>query len=183
MEYLPDGAVIAGGFALNVIIEEKKSSDIDFFFLNEKAFDDTLALFLSPPEDGRWAYNGYVLKEESMQKGSRYVMLTHDTLPAVQLLRMVWYDNPEHVIDSFDFTIAQFAFDNKSFYFNGASMMDLARKRLILHRMQFPASTLRRLIKYASKGYYACPGSLVTICEAIKEFTGDPDVAQVVYVD
>jgi hypothetical protein len=98
-------------------------------------------------------------------------------------MKMVWYEDASHVIDSFDFTISQFAFTNNSFVYNGEAMMDLARKRLVLHRMQFPASTLRRLIKYASKGYYACPGSLINICEAIQTFNGSPDVNEVVYVD
>jgi hypothetical protein len=96
---------------------------------------------------------------------------------------MVWYDNAEHVIDSFDFTVIQFAFTNKEFVFNGMSFMDLARKRLVLHRMQFPASTMRRLIKYTQKGYYACPGSLVTICQAIQDYKGESDIFNVVYVD
>lgn len=179
LEFLPDGAIIAGGFALSVVNEDKNSKDIDFFFTSEDAFNKTLEMFKSPPE-GAWAYEGYVVNEA---KNTRYVLLTHATRPAVQLLRMVWYQSAEHVIDSFDFTISQFAFDNKNFYFNGAAMLDLARKRLVLHRIQFPASTLRRLIKYSHKGYYACPGSLVKICEAIQGFVGEPDINDVVYVD
>jgi hypothetical protein len=181
--HLPDGAIIAGGFALNIVVGEKKASDIDFFFTSEAAFNETLDLFKNPPDDDdAWAYKGYKISDE-VTKNSRYISLKHDTLPAVQLLKMVWYDSPDHVIDTFDFTIAQFAFTNKAFVFNGEAMLDIAKKRLILHRMQFPASTLRRLVKYTQKGYYACPGSLVTICEAIQKFTGVLDVNQVVYVD
>jgi hypothetical protein len=183
LAYLPPGAIIAGGFALNVVIEEKKASDIDIFFTSQAAFDKTVSLYSNQQDKEAWSFTGYTLKEGTDSPNSRYVSFTHPTLPAVQLMRMVWYADAHHVIDTFDFTISQFAFDDKGFHFNGEAMMDLAKKRLILHRMQFPASTLRRLIKYTHKGYYACPGSLVTICEAIQKFTGEPDINDVVYVD
>lgn len=188
LEFMPNGAIIAGGFALSVVIGDKNAGDIDFFFTSQKSFDDTLELFTrdasANKDDGAWAYSGYSVKGDlDPNRASRYVSLIHPTRPAVQLLKMVWYDNADHVIDSFDFTVTQFAFTNKEFVFNGLSMMDVVRKRLVLHRIQFPASTLRRLIKYATKGYYACPGSLVNICESIQTFNGEPDINSVVYVD
>lgn len=182
LEFLPDGAIISGGFALSVIQDDKNAKDIDFFFTSKEAFDKTLELFRTATDE-EWAYGGYTIVEESLKPESRYVSLTHPTRPHVQLMKMVWYENAAHVIDTFDFTISQFAFTNKNFIFNGAAMMDVAKKRLVLHRIQFPASTLRRVIKYASKGYYACPGSLVNICKAIQDFDGSPDINEVVYVD
>lgn len=185
LEFLPDGAIIAGGFALSCVLDDKNAKDIDIFFTSKEAFDKTLALFSLPvdKQSDDWAFQGYKVAEAPKGADNRYVLLTHETRPAVQLLKMVWYDSPEHVIDSFDFTISQFAFTNKGFYYNGEAMLDLAKKRLVLHRMQFPASTLKRLIKYTKKGYYACPGSLVTICEAIQEYKGEMDINSVVYVD
>ena len=32
LQYLPDGAIIAGGFALSMVNNDKNSNDIDFFF-------------------------------------------------------------------------------------------------------------------------------------------------------
>lgn len=186
LSYLPDGAIIAGGFALSVVSEDKNAKDIDFFFTSEEAFRKTYDLFVSGDHDVEsdgWAYGGYTVDKNTTSKSSRYVLLTHPKRPSVQLMKMVWYDDAAHVIDTFDFTIAQFAFTKNAFIYNGEAMLDLSKKRLLLHRMQFPASTLRRLIKYTSKGYYACPGSLTTIATAIQEFTGALDVNQVVYVD
>lgn len=189
VEHLPDGAIIAGGFILNVINEEKNATDIDFFFTSKEAFNNTLDLFLNRSEEDEkdiWAYGGYSPKLGEDGKpitNERYISLVHPTRPAIQLIKMVWYEDAKHVIDSFDFTITQCAVDNKGFYFNSATLMDLARKRLVLHRLQYAASTLRRLIKYSKKGYYACPGSLVTIAEAIQKFNGPMDANQVVYLD
>lgn len=192
IDSLPDGVIIAGGFLTSVISEEDKSKDIDLFFTSEQAFRDTVTLLtLSPSEhkeDGSWSLNGYKIKGGEMPDldklgEQRYLVFEHPSRPALQLLRMVWYDSPEHVIDTFDLTIAQFAATRAGLVYNPTAFLDLARKRIVLHRMQFPASTLRRVIKYAHKGYYACPGSLAKICEEIKAFAGNPDVNEVVYVD
>jgi len=192
VEFLPNGAIIAGGFLTSVITEEDKSKDVDFFFASEQAFRDIIALLLKDAafhkENGSWAYDGYTIKGDKMPDldklgDIRYLVFEHPTRPALQLLRMVWYDSPEHVIDTFDLTIVQFAVTRAGLVYNPVSWIDLSRKRLVLHRMQFPASTLRRIIKYAHKGFYACPGSLAKICEEIQAFKGDMDANAVVYVD
>lgn len=195
---LPDGAVIAGGFMTSVLLEEATAKDIDVFFLHKEAFAATVNLLLNPEEvptkedgekDNLWAWRGYELKggEDALNgvNNCRFLTFIHTkgTRPDIQLLRMVWYEDAEHVIDSFDLTIAQIALSKRGITYRPSGLMDLVRKRLVSHRVQFPASTLRRVVKYAHKGFYACPGSLAKICEQIQEFKGDTDVNEVVYVD
>jgi len=105
--------------------------------------------------------------------------------PPVQLVKLVWYESAEHCIDSFDFTVSQFAVSGKDLVYNPFGMFDLARKRLVLHRMQFPSATLRRTIKYTHKGFFACPGSLATIAASIHDALQDfPDsLLKEVYID
>ncbi len=192
VEYLPEGVIIAGGFVTSVILEDDKAKDIDLFFTSEVAFRAMVEVLTRQrtPEEKKedWAFDGYQWKDGvamDLDKlgDTRFIVFTHPKRPSIQLLRMVWYDSAEHVIDSFDLTVVQFAAHRDGLTYNPAAWLDLSRKRLVLHRMQFPSSTLRRLIKYAAKGFYACPGSLVTICEAIQAFRGEPDVNDVVYVD
>lgn len=190
VEFLPDGAILAGGFLTNLLLEEDRFKDIDVFFTSEKAFEEMISFLQQTPEfhkgNGSWAFSGYTLKGDIDLDNlgeTRFIVFEHPTRPALQLLRMVWYDSAEHVIDTFDLTIVQFAVDSTGLTYNPASFLDLSRKRIVLHRMQFPASTLRRLIKYADKGFYACPGSLANICKKIQEYKGETDVNQVVYVD
>jgi len=189
---LPDGAIVAGGFMTQVILEEKNAKDIDIFFTSKEAFENTVNLLLKDEQYHKdhesWSLSGYKIKGGLMPNltklgDMRFLVFEHPTRPALQLLRMVWYDSPHHVIDTFDLTIVQFAADKNGLHYNPCSFLDLSRKRLVLHRMQFPASTLRRLIKYSHKGFYACPGSLAKICEEIQSFTGEKDVNAVVYVD
>ena len=192
VEHLPKGAFIAGGFMTSVMQEQKAEGDIDLFFTGEEPFKETMKLLAEPPdEDSAWAFRGYRLETGDKGilfengKGLRYVKYVHDKRPPIQLIKLVWYESSEHVIDSFDFTVAQFATDGEDLVFNPIGILDLARKRLVLHRMQFPSSTLRRMIKYSKKGYYACPGSLARIAEeTTKHLTRYPDEnGKMVYVD
>lgn len=198
LEHLPENAYIVGGFCINILTGEKTAKDIDIAFTTEQAFKETLNLFhkgipkpIDPSEENTgWAFQGYKVNSdmESFQRGAkefRYIAFKHDTLPPVQLLKLCWYDSPEHIIDSFDITISQIAINKEYIWINPITPMDISRKRIVLHRMQFPASTLRRIIKYTQKGYYACPGALGNICKEIIAHEGDLNIdgEQFVYLD
>lgn len=204
---LPDGAIIGGGFMTSFMAEDKQASDIDIFFTSEDAFGKTLHTFLDPKsidgydEQEHWAVDGYRLDEASKEnviieeglmgvksykvaKTCRFIKLVHPTRLPVQLIKLAWYADAEAVIDSFDLTVAQVALDVKTceIVANPLSYIDIARKRLVLHRMQFPSSTLRRIIKYSSKGYYACPGALNNIVEEIAKNI-EKENGEFVYID
>jgi hypothetical protein len=198
---LPKDAYIVGGYALSFFKGDDKAHDIDIAFTNAKSFIKTYNLIigayetpenLDSEDDRLIAFRGYKLDEKfstdyitTNGKELRFVKFVHPVKPPIQLLKMAWYESPEHIIDTFDLTVAQFAVDNSFLYTNPMSITDVTRKRIVLHRMQFPASTIRRVIKYVQKGYYACPGALVEIAEAIKDHEGDTDVdyMQFVYID
>jgi len=172
-----------------------QQKDVDLFFTSERAFRETLDLCLNPPSDNNaWAWRNTEVDKKELKSlngpGSsamRFINFksTEKNKPSLQLIKLAWYESPEHVIDTFDFTCVQFATDGKFLYFNPLSTFDLARKRLVLHRMQFPASTLRRLIKYGNRGFYACPGSLVKISEEMLKAKqeGAEDNEHFVYLD
>lgn len=198
VEYLPKGAFIAGGFMTSVVQEEKTATDIDIFFKDEEALRETLRIFLTaadePAEDSgeeitNWAFRGYKLtpvqpKDWNYDK-SRFIKLVHPRRLPIQLIKLAYYPDAESVIDTFDLTVAQFASDGQELVFNPVSLYDIARKRIVLHRMQFPASTLRRVIKYTSKGYYACPGALGKIAQEMSKSVAEnpDDINSIVYVD
>lgn len=193
---LPEGCIIAGGFMTNLLLEETKAKDIDIFCTSEAAFINLCNLLLEPPqakegeEDKIWAYKGYkaefdILEFNKSNKEERFVKFTNQKALSIQVMKMYWYDSPEHVIDTFDLTIAQVAADKRFIYMNPLTQLDLSKKRLVLHRMQFPASTIRRIVKYASKGFYCCPGSLVNIATKIQQHQSrlDIDEEKFVYLD
>ncbi len=190
IEFLPPGVIIAGGFMTSLIEAEKDAKDIDFFFTSIQSFCEFTNYILDQKRvksEGCWALEGYKLKDGCTLaniNSYRYLTFVHPTKPELQLLKMVYYTDAAHVIDSFDLTVAQFAVEKGGkLTYNPLSFLDIARKRLCLHRLQFPSSTLRRIIKYSKKGFYACPGSLANICQQIKDFQGPVDAHAVVYVD
>lgn len=198
IEILPEGCIISGGFMVNLLLGENKNKDIDIFCTSEKAFVEFCNLILNPPakiegdEDEYWPIRDYETSADDSfnqnNKEIRFLNFKHKTKPEklqIQVMKMAWYDSPEHVIDTFDLTIVQIAADKDFIYMNPLTQFDLSSKKLVLHRMQFPASTIRRIIKYANRGYYACPGSLVNISKAIQEWGGISDINEdnFVYLD
>lgn len=188
-KYLPADTLIAGGSVANAVAGEGNPTDVDIFFLSSEAFENMYDLLCNPPEDEEaWSLKGYspvVKKEELLRDGHtvRYVKFTNpnkDLLP-IQLIKMVWFADFEHVIDSFDFSVTQFAISKDEFIFNPLALTDLFKKRICLHKVQFPATSLRRLIKYTNKGYFAGPSVLLQIAEGIKSAVEMSDPALVEY--
>lgn len=174
---LPHDAVIAGGAVASSMLGEQANTDIDVFFLNGKAFEDTFNMLINPPQEGEdsWAFKGYTTNTtlEEIRKNSkevRYVKFesSNPNHKPIQLIKMVWFDSVQHVIDSFDFTVCQFALSGDFMHYCPLGVIDLLKKRLQLNKMQFPAVSLRRLIKYTNKGFYAAPSVLLRIAEDIK---------------
>lgn len=189
---LPEGAWVAGG-CFESLVRGEKPKDYDIFFRDEDAFCQTLNLLTAAPADIEKfpeiePATGYkvsnVDSEEVGLKSTRFVDLERAHKPKIQLIKTMWYPSLAHVLHSFDFTAAQVGMDNIGVVLNPLSVLDIARKRLVLYRMTFPASTLRRMIKYTQKGYYVCPGSLQLIAQATSDtLQATPASNGVVYVD
>lgn len=77
------------------------------------------------------------------------------------------YSDPVDCIDSFDFTICQFAVDQERVYHGEHSFIDLAKRQLMINQIDFPLGTLRRTLRYTRKGFRICTGELHKIAQAI----------------
>jgi hypothetical protein len=174
--YLPDGAIIAGGFMTSVFSPEHTASDIDIFFLSGESFLKTYDMLCNPSDVAEaWAWRGYktaTSRGELLANSDelRTVTFTNEdpTKLPIQLIKMVWFSAPEDVIDSFDFTVCQFSATREHLIFNPVSWVDLHNKELIAHRWQIPVEMLYRLIKYVKKGFKASPRTLINACESIR---------------
>lgn len=157
--YIPKGAWIAGGFLRALVANEDDSGgDIDFFFHTEEAFNQMLDLIKYPTAKpgAEKAFGYYALPEYEAIEKLRIVDCESliSTRPNIQLVRLYWFDSPEHVIDSFDFTVCQFITDGETLWFNPQSFDDIATKTIREHRPTNDAiATLNRILKYQRKGY------------------------------
>jgi hypothetical protein len=171
---------LAGGALRRTITAEKiiGKSDFDFFFKSEEAYVAMVEAFsgigfaIKRENDFNKTLEGEITIGEEKQK------------VIVQLIKVQYYGSVEALLDSFDFTLCQFALDTKTgtFYCGDTSMFDAARRRIVVHKVTYPVASLRRLIKYTSQGYYACHGCLTTFLEKVREIQPTSE-AQIQYFD
>lgn len=161
---------IAGGALKSLLMNAKHSSDYDIFCDNASVLEE--------------------LKTQVEKLGGKLVKSTdlHHTYSfpyqekqlVLQLIKI--YGPPESIIDSFDFTICQLITNGDSLWVGPYTLWDLAWKRLVIHKITYGASTLRRFIKYTKQGFYACQGAMV---QFLTEIASNPQLIQeeIKYVD
>jgi hypothetical protein len=174
---LPPGAIIAGGFVSAIFNTQSPAHDIDIFFTSQESFERTYELFANPPsEDKFWVVREYALSvsPEDLLNKSRQIKLVQLNSPnkermPIQLIKMIWFNDAEHVIDSFDYTVCQVAIDGKDLVYSPGALMDLCQRRLVLHRFHYPGDALYRLTKYTQKGYSVIPATLLELVADIRD--------------
>jgi len=73
---------------------------------------------------------------------------------------------PLDTIARFDLSICQFAVDADSLSFGSAAWSDLLRNRYRHTDMAWPDNTLRRMFKYARRGFWPYPGTALSVTSA-----------------
>lgn len=163
---------IAGGAARAFMLNQPITTDLDFFFRTQGAFDAFVAK-VGADESKRLA---------ATHHHTTFKVQLGETFHKVQAIKIGLYATVEECLDSFDFTICQLAAHKGELYVGEYTMWDLARKRLALHKLMYGAATVRRLLKYTKQGSTACSGSIASLLEAVGE---DPSVinSDIQYVD
>lgn len=169
------GPWLAGGALRRTILGDDPDSDFDFFFKNA----EQLAEFGADLER-----RGFYKVRESEHHIEYRGNIGGTGMPRdIQCIRFAFYANASEVVDSFDFTICQFAFDGTKLTCGEFSLWDLGRKRLAVHKLTYPVSSMRRMLKYARQGFRACNGAIATI---LRETANNPQLLAamgIAYVD
>ncbi|WP_041544377.1 MULTISPECIES: hypothetical protein [Chelativorans] len=149
-----NGAWCAGGAIRGTLIRQSLDSDFDFFFRDadhlaewEKNLPDTLKL----------------VRETEHHKHWRGTIEGSDLPIDIQAIRFRFYASAEEVIDSFDYTITQFALDGEELVTTPYALWDLGRKKLAIHKVTYPVATMRRMLKYTQQGFTACAGCMAQL--------------------
>lgn len=71
----------------------------------------------------------------------------------IQLIVKKFYSTAVDLIDSFDFTICQFAYDGKVIETYENCLQHLVKKELHINKIEYPIATINRMVKYAKRGY------------------------------
>lgn len=169
------GPWIAGGALRRTLLGKEPDSDFDFFFRNA----DQLTAFCADLEA-----RGFTKVRETIHH-VHYKGKAGDSAidRDVQCIRFAFYETAQAVIDSFDYTICQLAFDGETVTLGDFTLWDLGRRRLAIHKITYPVATMRRMLKYTTQGFTACAGCMATI---LTETASKPELLQqmgVAYVD
>ncbi len=160
----PDGPWLAGGAVRRTLLGEDITSDFDYFFHDE----DQLSAFTTQVES-----LGLVKLRENAHNISFRGKIGGEGLDRdVQAIKMSYYENAEAVIDTFDFTICQFAFDGETLTCGDCALWDLGRKRLAVHKITYPVASVRRMLKYGRQGFVVCNGA---ITELLRQTAASPE--------
>ncbi len=162
-KYLNNNIFLAGGSLRTVLkCSVEEVNDFDLFF---KTLAEVQPLRDRLEKDGFEKYyecpDGFLY---SYRKGKH----------KIQLICKIEYATPEILLQSFDVSPCLFAWHDKTLYFTREAVRSVFRKRLRVNNVTFPVATLKRLVKYAQKGYSVGMGA-EDFCRQTnnKSFTGD----------
>jgi hypothetical protein len=147
-------AWVAGGSVRDYFMGTKMKTDHDIFFPDLINFEKAKLFFESKEAEVKWEsdnglkvnYNGRIF----------------------DLIKLCFPD-PQTTIDNFDFTVAMFAVDYDKVYHGETSFIDLSKRQLMIHNLNFPPSTLSRAFRYYEKGFRMCLMEMKKLVEAIQE--------------
>jgi hypothetical protein len=166
---VPKKGWIAGGAIRRWFAGGEPLSDVDCFFQNEQAFLDHV--------------------NEVLQHGAKLIN-THKNAVTfelndvlVQLIKIKFHPTVESLLDSFDFTVCQFAWDGTEIYSTPQAVISTLRKHLGAHILtkEFSVDSLRRAFKYCKKGYHPCNGTVQQIANSLRTLT-EAEIQQAVEI-
>jgi hypothetical protein len=101
----------------------------------------------------------------------RAINFFKDGNPIKKQIILVVRGEPVEVINTFDFSISQWAIDSENIYWGNYTVQDTLRHRVRIHRIHHPLSSVRRMIKYSNRGYFFCNGTLIALANALTDYT------------
>ena len=173
------GVYLAGGVLRTLMSEceplDPEKTDIDLFFDNPghmyevKAFLENATDYYKVFQCPENKLASYLLKGEEKWK--------------VQCISVSYYPSMLDVIDSFDFTCTQFVTDWEDGLMGETAEKDTNDKHLVINKIMYPASTLRRMMKYSRKGYHMEENDFQKFVSLV--WNHDPQITdeKLVYVD
>ncbi|NUB28516.1 hypothetical protein GAY30_27205 [Azospirillum brasilense] len=180
-----DGPWLAGGALRRTLMRQSLDSDFDFFFASDVQFNKFCEAI---KKAGGWQVSKndhnttFRLPSVAPEPTGEDEFSPYKPELTIQAITTQWYESPEAVVESFDFTLCQFAYDGTDLICGDYALWDLGRKRLVPHRLSFATSSLRRLLKYTKQGFTICGGGLANLLEQVLE---RPEIihAETQYID
>ena len=128
-----DGTFLCGG-SLTSLANNDYFNDYDIFFTSSKSLD-------------------VAVKRYSNGLGPVMYSTNAITIGKMQLIKKSIHHDIQGTFSEFDFTVVQIAFDGEKIYYGDDTVEDLYNKYLRINSVSCPYKSLKRLIKFAKRGY------------------------------
>ena len=126
-----DGVFLCGGSLIDTI-DGGTINDYDFFFTRQGAFDAI---------SGRYDHITKIESKDAITVGK------------MQFIRRYIYQDVTSIFATFDLTCVQIAFDGENVFFGPTTIHDLLNKFVRVNNATHPYKSLKRLMKFAKRGY------------------------------
>lgn len=139
--FLPEGAWVAGG-ALTSVYTGRTINDVDLYFKDRASFEDAV----------NGAYDAGLWCVAKTTRAVTFVSGPH----VIQLMHFNWFESPQAIFDSFDFTCCMAAMDceTKEIIMHDDFLKHCSQRFLKFHSgTAFPFGTVARVLKYQKRGY------------------------------
>lgn len=172
------GVYLAGGLLRTVRAGEELSpekTDVDIFFSYYRALVDAKSML----GNGSGYNQVYQCPADKL---ASYLWEGAEKWK-VQLISVEFYPSLIELVDSFDFTCTMFGTDGVDYVEGETSLEDATAKHLVWNRVTYPSSSLRRMMKYARKGYWMQEEDYNFFVNSIWNHSGEIKDEALVYVD
>lgn len=158
---LSNEVVLAGGSLQTLINDDITINDYDIFFVsdNPNRMNENVTIVSKKLED-----QGYECVFECPAGELR--TFKKDGMK-IQLIKKSPYIDMESLISSFDFTACMAAYNGTEFLFAYSFIKASKYLKLDVNYISYPVSSLRRLLKYQKKGFYATNACLRSLVEHV----------------
>ena len=146
-----DGPWISGGSIWKSIEGQSLDCDLDFFFASPQQREVYMRIIRSVP------YVNRILSEKTNGFNTTFDFHIYDngynkTVP-IQYVSFRYGKNIEEILDSFDFTACQFAYDGETLFVGDNAFEHLKERKIVFHKISDAAATSFHLKKYIDKGF------------------------------
>lgn len=159
---------VAGGSVWRTINNEQlKDCDVDIFFSNKELYEQSCAQMNSYP------FVNNVLAEKKNKWNTTFQIHVnegkYDKTIDVQFIGMSYYSKLEKLLNSFDFPVCQFGYDGKDIFMGSKSLSDLEKRQLSIHRIDYPKTAFKHMLKYLNNGFVVPPDELKRLVKYVLE--------------
>lgn len=166
---------LAGGLLRTLISTEPLSAektDIDLFFNDDSTYQVVKNLLSTMFEKVFQCPEDKLVTFRDEYTGWKYQCIAVDFYPTLL-----------DVVGGFDFTTTCFGTDGETLVFHKNAIIDTMETVLRWNKITFPASSLRRMMKYARKGFVMPESEYKYFVECIASHHADIVDFELVYVD